>query len=149
MIAMSVSQIAVVLIVLIAGPILSIGIVRRGGGDNLTRPLRFLHAGFWGAVLSFAFAMGTLRLLAETATAPAVAGATSNVLAAAFYVFACFYWTSLGVLAHRLRRSAALWVVVGLATLALGFIVSYVLMATRVRAELAARGNGLATASPR
>ena len=149
MIAMSLPQVALALIVLIGGPILCITIVRAGLDDDLARPLKFLHAGFWGAVLSFAFAMSTPKLLAATAVPPAVGGVASNVLASAFYVFGCFYWTSLGVLAHRTRRSTVLWIVVGLATLAIGFVVSYIAMATKVHNELASRGNGLATESPR
>jgi hypothetical protein len=105
---------------------------------DLVRPLRFLHWGFWGCMLSFALAMGIDQLFAasDTGSLPRIATA---VLVAAFCVFACFYWAALGVLAHRTGRSWLLWVGVGLVTLALGFIVSYALMASRVRTELARR----------
>jgi hypothetical protein len=101
---------------------------------DLARPLRFLHGGFWGCILSFALAMGIDELFAssDTGSLPSIA---TVVLLAAFCVFAGVYWTALGVLAHRIGRSWILWVVVGLATLAIGFIVTYVLMASRVRAR--------------
>jgi hypothetical protein len=97
--------------------------------------LRFLHWGFWGCLLSFALAMGVDQFAAtDTGSLPSVA---TYILLAAFCLFAGFYWTALGVLAHRSGRSWILWVVVGLATLAIGFIVTYILMASRVRTELA------------
>jgi hypothetical protein len=104
---------------------LSIRVVRSSATDDLARPLRFLDWGFWGCNLSFVLL-------------PSV---VINVLLAAFYVFACFYWTALGVLAHRTGRSWVIWVVAGLATLALGFIASYILMASRVRKKLTAAAH--------
>jgi hypothetical protein len=103
---------------------------------DLARPLRFLHWGFWGSVLSFALAMGIDPLFAasDAGSPPSIA---TYVLLAAFCVFAGFYWTALAVLAHRTGRSWILWVVAGLATLAIGFVVSYFLMTSRVRTELA------------
>ena len=99
--------------------------------ENLARPLKYLHGGFWGCVLSFALAMGVGRLFPASDTA-----LLTNALLAAFFVCACVYWTSLGVLAHRLKRSAAIWVVAGLATLAIGFVATYLMMTSRVRREL-------------
>ena len=109
---------------------------------DLARPLRFLHWGFWGCVLSFALAMGVDPLFA--ANGASLRSAVTGILLAAFAVFACFYWAALGVLAHRTGRNWIIWIVVGLATLALGFVVSYLMMASRVRRELsgaAARGT--------
>jgi hypothetical protein len=103
---------------------------------DLARPLRFLHWGFWGCMLSFALAMGIDQVIAESDTGSLPRIATA-VLLAAFCVCACFYWTALGVLAHRSGRNWVLWVVLGLATLAIGFIVSYILMASRMRGDLA------------
>jgi len=105
---------------------------------DLARPLRFLHWGFWGCMLSFALAMGIDQLFpaSDWGSVPSIAIA---VLLAAFCVFGCLYWTALGVLAQRTGRSWVLWIVVGLATLALGFIVSYILMASRVQTELTQR----------
>ena len=99
---------------------------------DVARPLTFLHWGFWGCVSSFAVAMGVGQLL------PADTAALSpellvNALLVVFFVCACVYWTALGIIAHRTGRSAALWIVAGLATLAVGFIVTYWLMATRAR----------------
>lgn len=56
-------------------------------------------------------------------------------LLAVFLVCAGLYWTALGVLAHRTGRSAALWVVAGLATLGIGFVATYLLMVSRARRE--------------
>ena len=109
---------------------------------DLARPLRFLHWGFWGCVLSFALAMGVDPLFA--ASGASLPTAVTGILLAAFAVFACVYWVALGVLAHRTGRSWILWIVLGLATLALGFVVSYILMVSRVRRQLigaAARGT--------
>jgi hypothetical protein len=80
--------------------------------------------------------MGVDQLFAATDTG-SLSSIATYVLLAAFCVFAGFYWTALGVLAHRSGRSWILWVVAGLATLAIGFIVTYILMASRVRNELA------------
>jgi hypothetical protein len=111
---------------------------------ELARPLRFLHWGFWGCVLSFALAMGVEPLFAVSGGSASLPSAVNNILLAAFAGFACVYWVALGVLAHRTGRSRILWIVLGLATLALGFVVSYILMVSRVRRELsgaAARGT--------
>jgi hypothetical protein len=111
---------------------------------DLARPLRFLHWGFWGCILSFALAMGADPFFAASGAEASLPSAVTNVLLAVFAVFACFYWVALGVLAHRTGRNWILWIVLGLATLALGFIVSYILMVSRVRRELidaAARGT--------
>jgi hypothetical protein len=124
-------QLALVLLA-IGVLILAIRIVRASPNDDLARPLTFLHWGFWGSVLSFALPVGAEQLFAAS-DAPLLPIAVTNVLLAAFYVFACFYWAALGVLAQRTGRNWVLWVALGLATLAIGFIVSYVLMAGRVR----------------
>jgi hypothetical protein len=111
---------------------------------GLARPLRSLHWGFWGCVLSFALAVGVDPLLAAGGGGASLPSAVTNLLLAAFVGFACLYWVALGVLAHRTGRSWILWIVLGLAALALGFVVSYILMASRVRSELsgaAARGT--------
>jgi hypothetical protein len=126
--------------------LLSIRIVRRSPDDDLRRPLKLLHWGFWGSVLAFILAMGVDRLSAANVAEQFLPRAVVvNLFLAAFYVAACFYWASLGVLAHRIGRSSVIWVVVGLVTLALGFIVSYLLMASRVRSELAQRADRTAT----
>ncbi len=112
--------------------------------SDLARPLKFLHWGFWGSVLSFALAIGVDQLFATSAAGALLPTVVTNVLLAAFCVFACLYWTALGVLAHRIGQSWIIWLVAGLATLALGFIATYILMASRVRRELidpAARGT--------
>ena len=96
---------------------------------NLARPLRTLHVGFWGAIVSFGLAMGAEPALGASAATPFVA----NALLMAFIVLAFLYWTALGVLAHRTGRNWIVWVVAGLATLAIGFIVTYALMVSRVR----------------
>ncbi|HSC15286.1 MAG TPA: hypothetical protein VLI71_09235 [Gammaproteobacteria bacterium] len=137
--AMSMAELALLLAVLVGVPVLSIRIVRSGLTDDLARPLKFLHGGLWGAILSFALAMGAGYLL----TVPS--GVVYNFLLAAFYVCACLYWTAVGVLAHRLQRSWILWVVVGLATLAIGFFATYILLAVRVRKELAPTEKKLAS----
>jgi hypothetical protein len=103
---------------------------------DLARPRRFLHWGFWGCLLSFALAMGIDPLFAPS-DAAWLASIATNVLLAAFCVFAGFYWTALGVLAHRIGQSWILWIVAGLATLAIGFIVTYILITSRVRTEVA------------
>ena len=110
--------------------------------EDLARPLKFLHGGFWGCVLSFALAMGVGRLFPASDTS-----LLTNTLLVVFFVCACVYWTSLGVLAHRLKQSAAIWVVAGLATLAIGFIATYVMMASRARREIS-RAGGNATVAP-
>jgi hypothetical protein len=112
--------------------LLSVWIVRRSPRDDLARPLKILHCSFWGCVLCSAFPIGADWLLATDA-GPFVSSVVSNLFLAAFYVFACFYWSALAVLAQRTGRSWILWVVAGLATLAIGFFVSYVLMARHVR----------------
>jgi hypothetical protein len=133
------------LLVAIGVLLLSICIVRSSPKGDLRRPAKFLHWGFWGCVLSFALAMGVDRLFAGTDAEQLVPrAAVVNLFMAAFYVAACFYWTSLAVLADRIGRSWITWVVAGLATLAVGFIGSYFLMASRVRIELAQR-RGTAT----
>jgi hypothetical protein len=123
-------------------------IVRSSPNDDLKKPSRFLHGGFWGCVLSFAVAMGVDQLFTASDAGPNLPGVISALFLAAFYVFACFYWTSLGVLADRIGRNSAIWVVAGLATLAFGFIVSYILMSRHVRNELARREDWKATVPP-
>ena len=56
---------------------------------DLARPLRFLHWGFWGCVLSFALAMGVDPLVA--ASGASLPSAVTGILLAAFAVFAGFY----------------------------------------------------------
>jgi len=102
---------------------------------ELAGPLKYLHWGFWGCIASFAFAMGADHVVPASPSGQLLIYA----LLAAFFACACLYWVSLGVLARRTGRSAALWIVAGLATLAIGFIVTYILMATRVRRELRAK----------
>jgi len=112
--------------------------------SDLARPLKFLHWGFWGSVLSFALAIGVDPLFAASDASAFLASVVTNVLLAAFCVFAGFYWTALCVLARRIGQNWVIWLVAGLATLALGFIATYLLMARRVRRELsgpAARGT--------
>ena len=138
---MSVPQIAVLALVLIGGPILSVRVVPHGPKDDLGRPSRFLHWGFWGAILCFGLAMGADTLFAASPADSVPPIIASNVLMSVFYVSGCFYWTALGVLAHRLRSSWILWVVIGIATLAIGFVASYLMMASRVRIELATKEN--------
>jgi len=99
------------------------------GVPSLARPLRSLHIGFWGTNVSFGLAMGAEPVLRESAALPFVA----NALLAAFVVLVLLYWTALGVLAHRTGRNWIVWVVAGLATLAIGFFVTYALMVSRVR----------------
>src|SRR5688572_1869624 len=131
---MNLSQLFFV-VVLIGGPILSIRIVRSGAKEDLARPLTFLSWSFWGAIFSFALAMGAATLF-ETSAGSLMPGVVANSLLIAFYLSACVYWTSLGVLAHRTGRSWILWIAAGLATLALGFVATYILMRSRVRAKL-------------
>ena len=128
---------------------LSIRVVRSSATDDLARPLRFLDWGFWGCNLSFVLAIGVDPLFAASDAGAFLPSVVINVLLAAFYVFACFYWTALGVLAHRTGRSWVIWVVAGLATLALGFIASYILMASRVRKKLTAAARGTPNRSSR
>ena len=130
--AMSIAGLALLFAVLVGVPVLSIRIVRSGPIDDLARPLKFLHGGFWGAILSFALAMGAGSFL-DASGASLLPGIVYDGLLAAFYISACFYWTAVGVLAHRLRLNWILWVVVGLATLALGFFATYVWLVIRVR----------------
>jgi hypothetical protein len=96
---------------------------------NTKRPLRSLHIGFWGSIVSFALVMATEPALGASVAMPVVA----NALLIAFVVLAILYWTALGVLAHRTGRNWIVWVVAGLATFAIGFIVTYALMVSRVR----------------
>lgn len=98
-------------------------------GPNVAQPLKRLHVGFWGSIVSFGLAMGVEPALGASAAAPFV----TNALLAAFVALALLYWTALGVLAHRTGRNWIVWVVAGLATLAIGFIVTYGLMVSRVR----------------
>ena len=135
--AMSMPELALLLVVLLGVPVLSIRIVRSGPTDDLARPLKFLHGAFWGAILSFALAMSAGYLQ----TVPS--GVVYNFLLAAFYVCACFYWTAVAVLSHRLRRSWILWLAIGLATLAIGFFATYILLAIRARKELAPTGKSI------
>lgn len=132
---MNLSQLFFV-VVLIGGPILSIRIVRSGAKEDLGRPLTFLSWSFWGAIFSFALAMGAATLFETSAGTGLMPVVVANSLLIAFYLFACVYWTSLGVLAHRTGRSWILWIAAGLATLALGFVATYILMRSRVRAKL-------------
>jgi hypothetical protein len=76
--AMSLPALALLLVVLVGGPVLGIRMVRSGPAADLARPLTFLHAGFWGAILSFALAMGAGQLL----TVPS--GVVYNFLLVAF-----------------------------------------------------------------
>ena len=99
---------------------------------DLARPLTVLHSSFWGCVALFVAAMAVGRLFPASDTA-----LPTNALLAVFFVCACAYWTSLGVLAHRQKQSAALWIIAGLATLAIGFIATYALMARRTRRAMA------------
>jgi hypothetical protein len=126
----------VVVAVLIAGPLLSIRAVRSGAKDDLARPFRFLNLGFWGAVLSFALAMGAGALFERRGATGLLPLFITNSLLLVFYAFACAYWTSLGVLAHRTGRSWVVWVVAGLATLALGFVATYIVIGNDVRSKL-------------
>ncbi len=108
---------------------------------DLAGPFRLLHWGFWGTNVTFALAMYAEQWL--TTHAPPLGlspAATTNLTIAAFAAFAVCYWWSLGVLAHRTGRNAAVWIVAGLATLAIGFFVTYVAMWRNVRAALARRG---------
>jgi hypothetical protein len=124
-------QLALVLIA-IDVLLLSVWIVRRTARDDLARPLKILHWSFWGCVLSSTLPISADWLFATDA-APFVPSVVSNLFLASFYVFACFYWAALAVLAQRTGRNWVRWVVAGLATLALGFFVSYVLMARHAR----------------
>jgi hypothetical protein len=131
----SLSQLVLV-VVLIAGPVLSIRVVRSGARDDLARPYQFLSVGFWGAVLSFALAMGAGALFERREATGSLPVLVTNSLLLVFYAFACAYWTSLGVLAHRTGRSWIIWVVAGLATLALGFVATYIIIGNDVRSKL-------------
>ncbi len=104
--------------------------------SGLTRPLKFLRWGFWGSIVTFGLAVGADPLFA-TSDASVMPSAVTNILVALFCVFAFIYWVALGVLAHRTGRNWVRWMALGLVTLAIGFIVSYILMATRVRGEIA------------
>ncbi len=107
---------------------------------DLAGPLRLLHGGFWGTIAAFALAMGAQQWL--TTHEPPLglsSAAAGNATIAVFAVLAVCYWCALGVLAQRTGRSPALWIVAGLATLALGFFVSYVAMWRNVRAALRRR----------
>lgn len=137
--AVSLAQLAlfaVAFVALIGVPILIIPFVRRGPKDDLVRPLRFLNWGFWLTVLSFALAIGAPRLYPVTNATAMLPGLVANLLLLAFYTFAWLYWTSLAVLAERRGRSAAMWVALGLVTLAIGFFATYILMSSQVRAAL-------------
>ncbi len=104
--------------------------------NDLPRPLTFLHCGFWGSIVTFGLAVGADPPFA-TSDAPVLPSAVANILVALFCMFAFIYWVALGVLAQRTGRNWVLWVALGLVTLAIGFIGSYILMATRVRGEIA------------
>jgi hypothetical protein len=95
--------------------------VRRGPKDDLARPLEFLNWGFWLTIMSFALAMAAQRFFPMTDGTSILRGLVANFLLVAFYTFAWLYWASLAVLVQRTRRSAAIWVAVGLVTLAIGF----------------------------
>jgi hypothetical protein len=139
MVAVSLSQLAflvVALVVLIGVPLLVIPFVRRGPKDDLARPLKFLNWGFWLTILSFALAMVAQRFFPATDARSVLPTLVANLLLAVFYVFAWVYWTSLAVLVHRRGRSAAIWVTLGLVTLAIGFLATYILMASHVRTVL-------------
>jgi hypothetical protein len=127
--------------------VVSIRVVRSSPKGDLARPLKFLHWGFWGSVASFALAMAADRLFPASDAAALGSGFLTNALLAVFFVFACFYWTSLGVLAHRLGQSAAIWIVAGLATFAIGFIATYLMMGSRARREVA-RASGKTSVAP-
>jgi hypothetical protein len=102
---------------------------------GLARPFRLLHWGFWGTNASFALAMAAQQWFIAHEPPPGISpAAVTNLSIAAFCGFAVCYWWSLGVLARRTGRSAPLWIVAGLATLAIGFFVTYVLMWRNVRA---------------
>ena len=104
--------------------------------DDLARPFKVLSWSFWGAILSFALAMGTATLFQSDDAAGVLPVLVANALLISFCVFAFAYWTSLGVLAHRTGRNWILWVAAGLATLALGFVATYILMRSHVRPKL-------------
>jgi hypothetical protein len=130
---------AVTLVVLIGVPLFVIPFVRRGPKDDLARPLKFLHWGFWLTILSFAISMTLETLLPSTEPRSPFTDLASNLLFAAFYFFAWLYWTSLATLSSRRGRSAPLWVAVGLITLAIGFVVTYIVMGKGTKTELNAK----------
>jgi len=99
-----------------------------GERRDLAQPLMRLHVGFWGCVVSFGLAMGADRLFGV-----GIAAAAADILLAAFVACALLYWTCLAILAHRTGRNWLLWVAAGLVTLAIGFVVTYALMVSRVR----------------
>jgi hypothetical protein len=139
MVSVSLAQLALLaaaLVALIGVPMLVIPFIRRGPKDDLARPFKFLNWGFWSTVLSFALAMAAPRFFPATDATAILTGLVANALLFAFYVSAWMYWTSLAVLAQRSGRSATIWVVVGLVTLAIGFLSTYILMAGRVRTVL-------------
>ncbi len=110
--------------------------------NDLAKPLRLLHYGFWGTNASFALAMGAQQsFIGHEPPLGLSAAAVSTLLIAVFCAFTVCYWWSLGVLARRTGRNAALWIAAGLATLAIGFFVTYVLMWRNVRAPLQAHFN--------
>ena len=127
---------AIVVVVLVGVPISVIPFVRRGPKDDLARPLELLHWGFWATIPTFALAMTLENFFPSGEPRNLLLELVANLLLAAFYGFAWLYWTALATLASRTGRSAPLWVAAGLATLAIGFVVSYVLMGNDVRAAI-------------
>ena len=64
---MDISLLQLALLLIAIGVLaLSIRIVRSSPKDDLARPLRFLHWGFWGCMLSFALAIGVGQLFAPS-----------------------------------------------------------------------------------
>lgn len=130
---------ALAVVVAVAVPLLVIPFVRRGPKNDLARPLKLLHWGFWSTIPTFALAMTVENFFPSGEARSMVLGLIANLLLVAFYGFAWLYWTSLATLASRTGRSAPIWVAAGLATFAIGFIVSYVIMGNDVRAEIKAK----------
>jgi hypothetical protein len=133
---LGISLVVIAVIVAVGIPLLVIPFVRKGAKDDLKRPQRCLHWGFWLTNASFAVAMALENFFPASEPRAVSIGLLANVVLIAFCASAWSYWASLAVLAQRTGRSAAIWVAAGLATLAIGFFVTYILMIRRVRAAL-------------
>jgi hypothetical protein len=127
---------AVALVILIGIPISVVPFVRRGPKEDLARPLKCLHWGFWLAILAFGVAMALEGFFPSAEPRSSLLDLAADLLLATFYAFTWLYWTSVATLARRRGRSALLWVALGLVTLAIGFVVTYVVIGKDARAAL-------------